>query len=462
MIKIEIVLLFLLAIFTSCNQQTKNSEQRPNIIFIYSDDQRQDAAGFNGNKIILTPELDKYAQTGIRFSNANVVFSLCSPSRAALLTGRYGSANGVLHLGSDLKSGEKTIASYLKKAGYNTAISGKWHIGRKPINAGFDFYTYFEGNGTYYGREINDMGKIVHPQIHCDEYCVNRSIDFLKEAAKKDQPFFLFHNTQLPHMNGKLVWDAKKETLAKYNQEEMPVAKSRFDDLSNKPEYLKTVRNYTKAKDYGYPDSVAIQKHTKEYYSVITEMDDALGRLFKTIEELGLLENTYIFFMSDNGWMLGEHGFTSKVLPYKPSTNVPLFVLGPGVKSRCDDHLILNIDMTPTILQLAGVGLPENIHGKSFLSIIENKSVDWRDAFVYEGLGNYGGAKPNLTVISKNYKYIVTYDDTTLSSVNFKELYDLEKDLDEMRNLVNLKEYSSKIKEFDQYVDNHIKMILGK
>ncbi|MCF6358779.1 MAG: sulfatase-like hydrolase/transferase, partial [Draconibacterium sp.] len=398
---------------------------------------------------------------GIRFTNANVVFSLCSPSRAALLTGRYGSANGVLHLGSDLNDDEKTIASYLKQVGYNTAISGKWHIGREPKNAGFDFYTYFEGNGTYYEREINDMGEIVHPKIHCDEYCVNRSIDFLKNAVKKNKPFFLFHNTQLPHMNGKLIWDAKKETLEKYNQSEMPVSKSRFDDLNNKPEYLKTVRNRTKAKDYGYPDSVAIQKHTKEYYSVITEMDDALGRLFKTIEELELLDNTYIFFMSDNGWMLGEHGFTSKVLPYSPSARVPLFVVGPDIRPGIDKNIVLNIDMAPTILKLAGISIPENIHGKSIFGLLSGKEHYFRDIFIYEGLGNYGGAKPNLTVVTKEYRYIVTYSDEKLNHIIFQELYNQKEDPDEMVNLTDNRAYQSLIEKMWKELEFHRTKILN-
>lgn len=444
-----------LLIFSCGIKKGDESILKPNIIFIYSDDQRQDAAGFNGNEVIITPELDRFAQKGIQFSNANVVFALCSPSRAALLTGRYGSANGVLHLGSDINENEITIASYLKDAGYNTAMSGKWHLGRNPEKAGFDFYTYFIGNGTYYKRTIFDMDEKVNPKIHCDEYCVNRSIDFLKDAASKEQPFFLFHNTQLPHMNGELVWDAKQETLDKYKQEEIPVAATRFDKLNSKPEYLKTVRNKVKALDYGYPDSVAIQKHAKEYYSVITEMDDALGRLFKTIEELDLMENTYIFFMSDNGWMLGEHGFTSKVLPYQPSSSVPFFVTGPDIKPGSNNGLVLNIDMAPTILELAGIDSLDNIHGESIAGIFSGNKQIIRDAFIYEGLGNYGGAKPNLTVVSKEYRYIVTYEDESLQKIIFKELYHQQKDFDEMDNLINNSSYKNVIEGLHKQVDNH-------
>lgn len=453
------ILFFFLALY-SCNKISKQ-EKQPNIIVIYTDDQRYDAAGFNGNEKIITPALDKIASKGIRFTNANVVFSLCSPSRAALLTGRYGSANGVLHLSSNLNPGEKTIASYLKCAGYQTAVSGKWHVGQKPDSVGFGFHVYFEGNGSYYNRLIYDMGKEIKPQIHCDEYCVNRSIDFLRENAKKNQPFFLFHNTQLPHMNGNLIWDAKQGTLDKYNQEKMPVAKNRNDNLDNKPEYLRTVRNRTQAMVYGYPDSVAIQKHTKEYYSVITEMDNALGRLFNTIEELGLMDNTYIFFMSDNGWMLGEHGFTSKVLPYRPATRVPFFMLGPKLNPGINENLILNIDIAPTILELAGINIPENIHGKSILGLMPGKKQKIRDAFIYEGLGNYGGTKPNLTVVSKDFRYIITYENEKLDNIIFRELYDQINDPEEMKNLVDHDSYKDQKRKMEKLIIQHKKSILN-
>src|SRR5690606_19281874 len=152
-----------------------------------------------------------------------------------------------------------------------------------------------------------------------------RSADFLREAASTGKPFFLFHCTQLPHMNADLQWKAKPETLEKYKASDMPVAENRLDDLTLKPPYLRAVRNRTQAAKYGYPAEEAIQHHTKEYYAVITEMDAALGTVFEAVDELGLRGNTYIIFLSDNGWMLGDHGFTSKVLPYQPSTQVPFF-----------------------------------------------------------------------------------------------------------------------------------------
>ena len=453
-----IIYFFFLALF-SCNK-IPQQEKQPNIIVIYTDDQRYDAVGFNGNEKIITPAIDKIASRGIRFTNANVVFSLCSPSRAALLTGRYGSANGVLQLSSNLNAGEKTVATYLHNTGYQTAISGKWHIGQKPDSVGFDFHVWFEGNGSYYNRLIYDMGKEIKPQIHCDEYCVNRSIDFLKDAAESGKPFFLYHNTQLPHMNGQLIWDAKPETKELYNPAVLPVALSRNDDLSEKPEYLETVRNRTQALVYGYPDSVAIQNHTRDYYSVITEMDNALKGLFATLDELGLWENTYVFFMGDNGWMLGEHGFTSKVLPYQPSTHVPFFVVGPGLKSGVSNSLTLNTDIAPTILDLAGIQVPENIHGKSLLPLFKNDTIGWRNSIIYEGLGNYGGTKPNLTVLNKKYRYIETYNDEKLDKVIFRELYDQETDTEEMKNLAQIVEFEKVVEQLKKEIENHKKIIL--
>ncbi|WP_339679233.1 sulfatase-like hydrolase/transferase [Cyclobacterium marinum] len=442
--------------------QSYTNDKKPNIIFIYADDLRFDGLGVNGNRHIITPMLDNIAEKGVRFNQANVVFSLCSPSRAALLTGRYGSANGVLELGSDLNDKELTVAEYLGEAGYHTGMTGKWHIGKEPKKAGFDFSVFFRSNGNYYGRTINDEGKNKKVEKHCDLYCAERAVDFIKDASKKDKPFFLFHNTQLPHMNGDLVWDARQETKDKYKISEMPVAQNRLDDLRDKPEYLRSVRNLSQAKIYGYPDSLAIQKHTLDYYSVITEMDEFLGLLFKTIEDLGLNENTYVFFMSDNGWMLGEHGLTSKVLPYQPSTQVPFFVIGPDLIPTDLDHMVVNIDIAPTLMEMAGIQLPENLHGKSLLPLLKRKPIDWRNSFVYEGLGTYGGALPNLTVINKEFRYIETFEDRSLEKVIFQEFYDQIQDPKEENNLIGSPAIQAKVIAAKELIEAHKNKVLKK
>ena len=408
---------------------------KPNIVIIYTDDQRFQTIGAEGNSIIITPTLDALAERSLRFTNAHVAFALCSPSRAAMLTGRYGSANGVLHLNSALNESEKTFAQLLKDMGYQTGLTGKWHLKQSPKQLGFDHQVYFESNGTYYGRRIVDNGQELHPEEHCDFYCAQKAADFISGATHDEVPFLLVHGTQLPHMNGQLIWAARQETKDQYEVKDMPVPGNRLDDLVNKPSYLQNVRNRRKAFDYGYPDKHAIQQHTLDYYSVITEMDESFAILLSKFDELDLWQNTYVFFMSDNGWMLGDHGFTSKVLPYQPSSQVPMMICGPGIEAGISDALVSNLDIFPTVLSLAGIKLPTNIHGKNLTDILFDQRSGVREAFVYEGLGNYGGALPNLTAITHDYRFIVTYRDQDLDMVDFVELYDRRNDPEEMTNL---------------------------
>lgn len=413
------------------------AQEQPNFIFIFTDDQQYNALGASGNNVVLTPVLDKLSDKGLRFTNANVVFSLCSPSRAAALTGRYGSANGVLELGSGLNNGEKTVTSYLKEQGYETSLFGKWHLDQTPTALGFNRAVYFNANGTYYGRKIFDGDSVIYPEIHCDSYCGKKAVKTLREYAANEKPFFMFFCTQTPHMDHRHTWPAKDSTKERYQLERIPVPANRLDNLAGKPEYLHTVRNRTQAAKYGYPDSLAIQSHTLDYYAVITEMDDVIGNLLKEVDQLALAKNTYIIFMSDNGWMLGDHGFTSKVLPYRPSTHVPMVIAGPGINPGVSDAIVLNIDVLPTILDLANVSIPSNIHGKSLKKILLQGVGDVREWFIYEGLGTYGGAKPNLTAINKEFRYIETYEDEKLDTVIYQELYNQRDDPDEMENLVD-------------------------
>jgi arylsulfatase A-like enzyme len=159
--------------------------------------------------------------------------------------------------------------------------------------------------------------------------------------------------------------------------------------------------------------------------------------------------------MGDNGWMLGEHGFTSKVLPYRPSTHVPFFVVGPELKKDENSGLVLNIDIAPTILELAGIEVPDNMHGKSVVQLLSNDMAQWRNSFIYEGLGNYGGTKPNLTAINNNFRYIETYEDSTLNNVVFRELYNQLEDADEMVNLANIPSSEMLLKKMQEVIRMH-------
>lgn len=435
--------------------QSAPVSEKPNFIVIYTDDQQYEGMGLY-NPAVVTPEMDRLAGQGFQFSNAQVAFSLCSPSRAALLTGNYGSRNGVLGLGSSLNADQTTITQYLHEAGYTCGLSGKWHIRQDPGTLGFDFCSYFRGNGSYYGREVIHLGDTLYPAMHVDEFGVKQSMAFVESCLAKGNPFFLFHCPQTPHMNGALIWDAREESKEKYRIGDMPVPGNHLDDLDQKPGYLHSVRNRLQAYHYGYPDSLAIQEHTRDYYAVISELDAFLGVLFDRVQQPDLRNNTYVIFMSDNGWMLGDHGFTSKVLPYESSTHVPFWITGPGIRQGINGSLVSNLDIFPTVLELAHLQVPPEVDGKSLFPILTGESMEVRDHFIYEGLGSYGGSLPNLTLISGSLRYIVTYEDETLSEVVYRELYDRKTDSLEMHNLVHREAYAGEVESLDRVLADFI------
>ena len=421
--------------------------ERPNFIFIFTDDQRYDAMGCAGNKLISTPNIDSLAARGVRFDRAFVTLSICSPSRAACLTGRYGSSNGVTTLAQPLKRGEETFAHILKAAGYQTGFVGKWHLATKPKACGFDSVTYFKSNGRYFGRPAVVNGRKAVIKGYIEDYIAEQSIAFLEKAAKSDSPFVLWHCTQVPHMNHKFDWNARNETLAKYDQEQMPVPKTWNDDLSGRPPYLKTARSRTRARKYGYGKKSGIQRHIQRYYAAITEMDASLGRVLQAVKRLGIEDNTWIFFMGDNGWFLGEHGFTSKYLAYEESIRVPFIVAGPGLKARIDGRLVLNIDIPATMLALAGVKTPANMHGRDLTPLLKNEKVPWRKSFLYEAPTSTLGGWPHRAVRTERWKYIRTFDPKARRRVAFEELYDLQTDSRETKNLAADPAQSDRLKQ---------------
>ena len=411
----------------------------PNFIFILTDDQRHDAMGCAGNPIVRTPNIDSLAARGVRFEKAFVTLSICSPSRAACLTGRYGSANGVTSVPGTLNKDEKTICHYLKDAGYRTGMVGKWHLGNSPADCGFDSAEFFRSNGTYYNRTVLKGDTRITAKGYIEDYNAQRAIEFIEDGSS---PFLLWLCTQVPHMDHTFDWPARKETLAKYDLSKMPVPETWQDDLNGKPAYLAQERNRKQALRYGYEKEENIRRHFQRYYAAITEMDAALGRVLDAVDKLGLRDNTYILFMGDNGWFMGEHGFTSKVLPYEESIRVPMIVAGPDIECRIDSNLVLNVDLAPTILELAQVEIPKNMHGKSLVPLLKAEKVDWRQSFLYEAPTPSLGSRPLLALRTHRYKFVQTYDVDEPQRVVFEELYDLEQDPKEMSNVVSESSYA--------------------
>jgi arylsulfatase A-like enzyme len=420
--------------------------ERPNILFLLTDDQRWDGYAASGNALLQTPNLDSIAASGVRFRNAFVTLAICSPSRAACLTGRYGSANGVTSVGSvRLNAGEPTFAEALAAAGYYTGVTGKWHLKDSPSECGFEFASICFSNGTWYDRKFNVEGRSKTMPGFVDDVTAKESIRFIREARQRQKPFVLWMNTQVPHMDHRFQWPARQEYLDNYDVNEMPLPASWQDDLSGKPAYLKTARNRTQALKYGYDDPTAIRRHTRDYYAGIQQMDAAVGRVLDTLEELGLMGSTWIIFMGDNGWMLGEHGMTSKVLPYEESMRVPMAISGPHLTPRTSDDLVLNIDLTATIYELAGLDVPRSLHGRSLMAILAGRMpADWRTCFLYEAPTPQLGSRPLWAVRNERWKYV----ETRLSDDEvFVELYDLQNDAVEMKNSAADVEYQTTLQE---------------
>ena len=432
---------------TNLNSTSITTEpRRRNVIVIFTDDQRFDAAGYTGNPYIQTPHLDALAERAVRFPNAFVTLSICSPSRASLLTGRYGSANGVTHLGGGLHPGERTFAHFLRDAGYRTGLVGKWHLANSPQACGFEDTVYFESNGSYYNRDVLEHGAPKQVAQHIESYNAQQAAAFMERAAQWDEPFALFLCPQLPHLDHRHRWDARPETLSRYKKTDIPLPVSWNDDLSGKPPYLQNARSRMKAvEDYGYNETARVRQHTREYYAVITDLDAALGEVLHAVEKMGLHDETMIMVMGDNGWFMGEHQLTSKVLPYEESMRAPLLVAVPGIAPRDEKRLVLNIDLAPTILEWAGLPVPKNLHGQSLLPLMRGEPVEWRSSILYEAPQPELGICPNFAVRTERWKYIATFADSVSSKAMpapvFEELYDLCDDPHEMSNRIMGAEY---------------------
>ena len=434
-------------------QDTQGNNPSPNFIIIYSDDQRYDALGCQFEGKAITPHLDDLCASGMYFENACVTLSICSPSRAALLTGRYGQANGVTTVGKvSLNKGEKTFAQLLKAKGYQTGMVGKWHLADSPQSLGFDYARYFSSNGPWYNRTVTEAGKQKVAQGFIEDYNARKAIEFLESTKDSTSPYLLFYCPQLPHLDNHFAWDVTDEALAMYDHQAIELPKNWPDKaLEGKPGYLREGRHRQQALSYGYHYPDTLREQTKRYYAAITEMDAAMGRVLQKVKELPNADNTYVIFMSDNGWFIGDHLFTSKVLAYEASMRVPLVITGPGIEPGNNQDLVLNIDIFPTLLDILGEDIPSKLHGQSLLKPLKQQRwPEKRNHIYYQAPTPQLGSQPLAALRTDRYKYIETYQKENLQEIIFRELYDLENDPHELTNLAAEEAHQDLVKQFSQ------------
>ena len=435
-------------------------QQRPrNIIFILVDDLRFDGLGFLQPGVVKTPHIDRMAKEGSYFPNAVVTSSLCSPSRATILTGQTARNHGIVDNNDGTEAGLTYFPSYLQQAGYSTAFVGKWHMGSSADSPrpGFDKWVSFKGQGNYWPAKVetahgspnlNVDGKVVPQKGYITDELTDYAMNWLTKERDPSKPFFLYlshkgvHSDPLPPPRHAHQYDATQFTLP-------ASAADTPQNNEGKPVWVRNQRNSWHGIDFFYNADVPMTEYLKYYYGTLSAIDDSVGRIMEYLRQHKLDKDTLVVFTSDNGYMIGEHGLIDKRNAYQPSVRVPLVVWEPGTvpAGTVNEGRIRNLDFAPTFLTVAGASLPPQFEGKSAWDLWSGKQSpkDWKPGdFVYEYYWEYNfPMTPGTFAIERDgVKYIQYYGvwDTD-------ELYDLKTDPDEMRNLVNEPGWAAKKQE---------------
>ena len=451
----NVFVLVLIVISTSVlNGQIKqetNKLKQPNFLFVLVDDQPFDAVGFSGRYPFLkTPNIDRLKKEGVNVENFFITQSICSPSRASFLTGTYPHIHGVNQNNRyvDPKWDEfAPYSSHLQTSGYQTAHVGKIHMahlkGEAHIRPGFDYWFSFIGQGAYFDPQVNDNGQEYQEKGYMTDILTDKAISWLKEQRDPSKPFSLnlWHKAvHQPHLPAPRHTDL-------YLGEELPLPPydTHKETFKGKPEWQRK-----KTFGFDWKNNLPIPSELPEkdwpinydrnmdLLRCLSAIDESLGKVLATLEEMGELENTVVIYSSDNGYFMGEHTFLDKRLAYENSMRVPMLIRYPKLikKNTKIEEKCLNIDIAPTILDFAGIEKPSYMQGESMVNLLKGKNDNnWRKSILFEYyLDTYWPyAGPNqIAVRTERYKLV----DAFLAN-DIDELYDLKKDPGEMNNLIN-------------------------
>ena len=426
-----------------------------NVIFILTDDHRYDFMGFTGKLPWLkTPNMDRLYNGGAWFKNAFVTTSLCSPSRASILTGAYSHVHTIVDNAAPEPPGNIYFPQYLQKAGYQTAFFGKWHMGEEAAadnpRPGFSHWESFKGQGVYYNPTLNIDGRQVHygDSTYITDLLTEHAINWLKERDKS-KPFFLY----LSHKAVHAPMTPAKRHAGMYKNQPYPKPPTYYQTLDgnddykklNWPEWVKQQRYSWHGVDYPYHSHIDIGDLVDTYCETLMGVDESIGAVMDYLKSEGLDKSTLVIYMGDNGFSFGEHGLIDKRHFYEESVKVPFLVYCPEIFSggKTITKMVQNVDIAPTILSVAGLQPPASMPGKSFIPLLKGDSTNWRDKIFYEYYWEYDfPMTPTVFgVRTDKFKYIRYYGvwDTN-------ELYDLENDPDETTNLIYKTEYADTAK----------------
>ena len=522
--KIEKLLTFLILIaaLSGCNSANKNynkqTPERPNIIFIMSDDHAMNAISSYGNSVNRTPNIDRIADEGIRFNQSFCTNAICAPSRAVLLTGKYSHVNGHINNSLSFDGSQQTFPKILQQNNYQTAMIGKWHLKSEPT--GFDYWNILPGQGSYYNPDFIEMGEKKRHTGYVTDLITDFTIDWLNNRDTT-KPFCLLMHHKAPHR----TWMPSLNHLNTFDSVDIPVPPTFFDDYKNrssaakdqkmsiwKDMYLGYDLKLTKAlnsneiiDDMGtwafdrmneeqrkVWDSAYMSKNNQyhqeppagkelarwkyrrymqDYLGTIESVDESVGEILDYLDKNGLADNTIIVYTSDQGFYLGEHGWFDKRFMYEESLKMPLLIRYPKeiTKGKVSEEMVMNLDFAPTFLDYAGIKIPGDMQGVSMRELLKDSvPQDWRNEIYYHYYEYPKGGhdvKRHYGIRTQDFKLIHYYYD-----IDEWELFDLKTDPNELNNLYDNPEYCGikgelkiKLKALrTKYKDNKSFQILGK
>lgn len=442
---------------------TAFAAERPNILFIFSDDHAHHAISAYGSKVNQTPNIDRLAKEGARFTNSFVTNSICTPSRATLLTGQYSHLNGV-PVFNRFDGSRDTFAKHLQAAGYHTGIIGKWHLGSDPT--GFDRWIVLVGQGKYHDPTFVIPGGEVTIKGHCTDVTTDLGLEWLR-TRPKDKPFLLMLHQKAPHR----PWEPDERNKALFKNRVIPEPETLWDDYATRPTALPE-NEQTVARDltrldlkmeppadlkgaernawlHTKPMEVTVngkvltgrelvrwkyQRYMQDYLACVQGVDDGVGRVLDYLDKTGLSKNTIVIYSADNGWYLGDLGLYDKRFMYEPGLRVPLLVRGPGIKAgSVPSQFVANIDLAPTFMELAGLPIPASMQGHSLVPLLHGeKPAAWRTSVYYRYYHDPGhhNTRAHLGVRTATHKLVYYWKQ------NAYEMFDLTRDPNEQHNLL--------------------------
>tara|TARA_B100002049_G_scaffold58758_1_gene42175 strand:- start:1273 stop:2958 length:1686 start_codon:yes stop_codon:yes gene_type:complete len=504
--------LFLAISLISCKNNSEEREldkdqkkKRPNIVFIMTDDHAAQAISAYGHpvsKLAPTPNIDRIANNGVKFNNNFCTNSICGPSRAVILTGKHSHLNGFRMNGETFDGSQPTLPKYLKEAGYQTALFGKWHLHGSP--QGFDDWNILVDQGNYYNPDFIKNKDTTRIEGYATDIITEMGLNWLKNNREKEKPFMLMVQHKAPHRN----WMPALRHINKYDSIEFPLPKSYFSDHEGQvaaQEQLQTIykdmyeghdlkmtvakgsdslrhnpwktdfERMTKAQRDAWnkayrPKNDAFhdanlsgkeldkwkgQRYLRDYLATVAAVDEGVGKILDYLEESGLAENTLIVYTTDQGFYLGEKGFFDKRFMYEESLAMPMLMQYPGVIEAGSeiDALTQNLDFAPTFLDFANAEIPAEMQGRSLRSLMNNSisDEDFRNAIYYHyyDFPAFHMVKRHYGIRTDRFKLMHFYDD-----IDVWEMYDLQKDPREMNNIYNHPDYAEVRKELHSSLDS--------